>query len=126
MRIRDWSSDVCSSDLRGLQGGQSNRRPDSIPGGRLYPSRLCDGRAGRQQCRLPPGRPASREDFVEARTAEEQACDYYRLRLLAFYGDVYYLVRAPFSTPRRALLFHLSSEEITSDLSTLISISSAF
>src|SRR3546814_9132724 len=46
---------------RGLQGGQSNRRPDSIPGGRLYTSRLCDGRAGRQQCRLPPGRPADRK-----------------------------------------------------------------
>src|SRR3546814_13080807 len=27
MRISDWSSDVCSSDLRDLLGGQFDRRP---------------------------------------------------------------------------------------------------
>src|SRR3546814_16569581 len=50
--------------------------------------------------RLPP------EDFVEDRKAQEQAVDYDSFRIMAFYAAVYYLVRALFSTPRPARLFH--------------------
>src|SRR3546814_1817130 len=75
MRISDWSSDVCSSDL-------GNNADSPLAG------------------RLPP------EDFVEDRKAQEQAVDYDSFRIMAFYAAVYYLVRALFSTPRQARLFH--------------------
>src|SRR3546814_8796891 len=32
MRISDWSSDVCSSDLYGPNGPQAYQRPDGAPG----------------------------------------------------------------------------------------------
>src|SRR3546814_17712551 len=33
MRISDWSSDVCSSDLRGAAGGPSRPDPAALEGG---------------------------------------------------------------------------------------------
>src|SRR3546814_18196947 len=35
MRISDWSSDVCSSDLRRVDGADAGRSPATAPGSRL-------------------------------------------------------------------------------------------
>src|SRR3546814_10746347 len=53
MRIRDWSSDVCSSDLSGRHEAATGSRPLADGGGGLHRLRLVDDghehRAGRAQ-----------------------------------------------------------------------------
>src|SRR3546814_1139876 len=50
MRISDWSSDVCSSDLHPADGGQLEDEPQPPRGGGAGPEARLD--AGRQEARL--------------------------------------------------------------------------
>src|SRR3546814_16508388 len=113
MRISDWSSDVCSSDLVILFGsGRPIHRVAckaakaigvrilSLEEGYIRPGYVTvepDGNNADSPLagRLPP------EDFVEDRKASEQAGDYDSFRIMAFYAAVNYLVRALYSTPIR-------------------------
>src|SRR3546814_3053538 len=48
MRISDWSSDVCSSDLRAHPGGARFRRGDAATAARQLLGRLADARGARR------------------------------------------------------------------------------
>src|SRR3546814_9107666 len=78
MRISDWSSDVCSSDLPGLRAKDHGSRPDRGRGRRVRGAAAPEpaGAARRPGCRpqlLALQRPAQGEGRSEEHTSELQS-----------------------------------------------------
>src|SRR3546814_1010450 len=73
MRISDWSSDVCSSDLTGADAGRDRRHHRRGPGNGEVAPALRDGQAARAawRCRMNTG--TRHPDDRGALTPEERA-----------------------------------------------------
>src|SRR3546814_5074002 len=102
MRIRDWSSDVCSSDLLLTHVPPCHRiQPDILTGGgdERPEDRLRPGEHIRSECRSPVGRAVARPDFHRQGIGQGH------------------------QPPRTR--FHARSEEHTSELQSLMRISYA-
>src|SRR3546814_1874758 len=112
MRISDWSSDVCSSDLT----GDARRCRDQIFDGAELVSRQCRGARRhlqfRDQARAVPGQ--AQQGVVDA--GRNRLCDHLEISEL----------RAQRRRQRRRILFGRGrSEEHTSELQSLMRISYA-
>src|SRR3546814_10428758 len=80
MRISDWSSDVCSSDLESAGCAESYRPCSAPPPARSAPPMADDRRAGRRDCdiragsacEIPPLAQVARENRRKIRPAERR------------------------------------------------------
>src|SRR3546814_8137237 len=116
MRISDWSSDVCSSDLAALMLGRQQRAPATVPVFALL--RTDHERAAGGADALPMG--VAADDWLEEDPAQKR-----RLRLSLKLGRLFNRDPMAQRAARQQRLAEWRSEEHTSELQSLMSISYA-